>query len=105
MSQIAKPAATRIRHKRTHQERLLRERAQLGQTWAEQISHAQPGAGKIMADLAHLEIAITRQWPNRAEQWLIEWTIADANKIHDPTTQKFADCALCQQTAAVTMAA
>lgn len=104
MSQIKKPAA-RIRHKRTRQSQLLHKRAELGRMWAQQISHAQPGVGKVMADLALLEIAITDQWPSQAAKWINEWTISDANKIHDPDTEKPVDCPLCQQTATATIAA
>src|SRR5690625_615955 len=104
MSQIKNPAA-RIRHKRTRQSQLLHKRAELGRMWAQKISHAQPGVGKVMADIALLEIAITDSRPSPATISINELTISGAKKFHDPDTENPVDCPLCQQTATATIAA
>lgn len=78
-------AATRARRSKRLQARrraeLLARRAEIGRQWADRTSHALPTA-KLLGQLSTIEHALTDRWPDLSEQWLPEWILADAGRLH-----------------------
>ncbi len=78
---------------------LLARREQVGTAWAERASHGLPGLGDLMQELTVIEFALTEQWPQLAQSWLPEWVVADAHKLHDPSTEAGITCGICTASA------
>src|SRR5690625_1613180 len=95
--------AINLRERKHHQ--LLTKRRQLGAQWAYRISHALPGAGKIMMELMIIETALIDRWPHLKGQAVTQWAIDDAKLLHDPDTRSETGCEYCQNQAAVALAA
>jgi|GEM_PF-1112927 len=95
--------AISLRERKQHQ--LLTKRRQLGAQWAYRISHALPGAGKLMMELMIIETALIDQWPHLKNQAVTRWAIDDAKLLHDPDTSFEAGCEYCQNQAATALAA
>src|SRR5690625_6879457 len=95
--------AINLRERKHHQ--LLTKRRQLGAQWAYRISHALPGAGKLMMELMIIETALIDQWPHLKGHALTQWAIDDAKLLLDPHTAPVAGCEYCQNQAAPTLAA
>src|SRR5690625_7213408 len=90
--------AISLRERKQHQ--LLTKRRQLGGQWAYRISHALPGAGKLMMALMIIETALIDEWPHLKNQAVTRWAIDGAKLLTHPDTSTTAGCEYCQNQAA-----
>jgi hypothetical protein len=73
---------------------LVERRERLGKAWAERVSHSRPGCEVLAYELALVERAITEQWPGESQQWVQQWILTDANRLHDPGDHR-PECSFC----------
>jgi hypothetical protein len=70
------------------------QEASTGKAWAERVSHSRPGCEVLAYELALVERAITEQWPGESQQWVQQWILTDANRLHDPGDHR-PECSFC----------
>ncbi|QIK83177.1 hypothetical protein [Sanguibacter sp. HDW7] len=73
---------------------LLTKRAAVGAQWADRMSHGF-ASGRLLQEMATLELTLMEGWPHLSERWVSEWIIADVRRIHGGPEAQMPGCGYC----------
>lgn len=96
MTSSASTTSRRRSLKEARLRELLARREAVATTWAERISHGLGDVGSLLQELTILEFALIEHWPHLTERDVRQWVVADAKKLHDPTSAVHMTCSLCR---------